>query len=27
VTRGIGTSNLPREVRAASPEIVRIVSA
>lgn len=26
VTRGIGTSNLPREVRAAPPEIVRIVS-
>jgi len=25
VTRGIGTSNLPREVRATSPEIVRIV--
>ena len=24
VTRGIGTSNLPREVRAAPPEIVRI---
>jgi predicted MPP superfamily phosphohydrolase len=27
VTRGIGTSNLPREVRAAPPEIVRIVPA
>lgn len=26
VTRGIGTSNLPREVRAAAPEIVRIVA-
>ncbi|MEN6341932.1 MAG: metallophosphoesterase [Methanospirillum sp.] len=26
VTRGIGTSNLPREVRATAPEIVRIVS-
>lgn len=27
VTRGIGTSNLPREIRAAPPEIVRIVPA
>ena len=25
VTRGIGTSNLPREIRATTPEIVRIV--
>jgi predicted MPP superfamily phosphohydrolase len=25
VTRGIGTSNLPREIRATDPEIVRIV--
>jgi predicted MPP superfamily phosphohydrolase len=27
VTRGIGTSNLPREIRAAPPEVVRIVPA
>ena len=26
VTRGIGTSNLPREIRATTPEIVRIVA-